>query len=64
MVAPSLLLFSKLTQPAMDWLLQQYALPTYGAATLAAWQQVLSGVFQLLWLLPVYLISLMVSCIW
>lgn len=63
-VSLSLLLFSKLTQPAMDWLLQQYASQTYGAATIAACQQVLSGVFQLLWLLPVYLISLMVSCIW
>lgn len=58
----SLLLFSRVTQPAMDWLLQQYATPTYGPATVAAWQQLLAGVFQLLWLLPVYLISLMVSC--
>lgn len=60
----SLLLFSQVTQPAVDWLLQQYATPTYGPATVAAWQQLLAGVFQLLWLLPVYLITLMVSCTW
>lgn len=62
--ACSLLLFTRVTQPAMDWLLQQYAAPTYGSATVAAWQQLLSAVFQLVWLLPVYIISLMVSCTW
>lgn len=60
----SLLLFNKVTQPAMDWILQQYAAPAYSNAAVAAWQQVLSAVFTLLWLLPLYLISLMVSCIW
>jgi hypothetical protein len=48
----------------MDWIVQQYAAPTYSDAAVAAWQQVLSAVFSVLWLLPVYLISLMVSCIW
>lgn len=60
----SLLLFNKVTQPAMEWILQQYAAPTYSDAAVAAWQQVLSAVFTLLWLLPLYLISLVVSCIW
>ena len=62
--ACSLLLFRQLTQPSMDWLLQQYAAPACSAASIAAWQQLLGGLFQLLWLLPVYLVSLMVSCIW
>jgi hypothetical protein len=62
--ACSLLFFKQLTQPATDWLLQQHAAPAYGSPTIAAWQQLLAATFQLLWLLPVYLVSLMVSCIW
>jgi hypothetical protein len=30
----------------------------------AAWQQLLRLLFQLLWLMPLYGISIMVSCIW
>lgn len=62
--SPSLLLFRQVTQPAIDWLLQQYATPIYGAVTVSAWQKLLFAAFQVLWLLPVYLVSLFVSCIW
>ncbi|WIA37364.1 hypothetical protein OEZ86_014292 [Tetradesmus obliquus] len=52
------------TTRAVTWLLQAYAQPVYGAAAVAAWQQLLGLLFQLLWLMPLYGISIMVSCIW
>lgn len=58
------MLFSHATKPATDWLLQTYAEPAFGAGGVAVWQQLLAGVHLLLWLLPVYLVSLFVSCIW
>jgi hypothetical protein len=48
----------------VDWLLRTYVQPVYGAAAAAAWQQLLGVVFQVLWLMPLYAISIMVSCIW
>eukprot|EP00879_Flechtneria_rotunda_P014366 GHRR01015010.1.p1 GENE.GHRR01015010.1~~GHRR01015010.1.p1 ORF type:complete len:283 (+),score=111.60 GHRR01015010.1:736-1584(+) len=42
----------------------KYAEPVYNPAAIQAWEQLLHAVFQLLWLLPVYAISLLVSCIW
>ncbi len=60
----SIIMFHWCTKPAMDWLLHEYAAPVYGPAGVAACQQLLLVVHQVAWLLPVYLISLLVSCIW
>jgi hypothetical protein len=62
--ARSILLFNHATKPCMDWLLATYAEPAYGSSGVAAWQQLLAGVHQLLWLLPVYGVTLMASCMW
>jgi hypothetical protein len=58
------MLFTHGTKPAMQWLLQHYAQPAYGAAGVGAVQQLLAATHQALWLAPVYLVTLMVSCIW
>eukprot|EP00775_Hariotina_reticulata_P013384 gene13384-13511_t len=52
------------TSKAVKWLLRTNTERVYGSAAVAAWQHVLDWVFQLMWLLPLYGICLMVSCIW
>jgi hypothetical protein len=60
----SIALHQYCTCRVVEWLLQTYVEPVYGAAAVAAWQQLLGVTFQVLWLMPLYAISIMVSCIW
>jgi hypothetical protein len=60
----SILWHARVAGPAAAWLLDRYAAPVYGPAAAAAWARVLGAVLQVTWLLPVYVITLIVSCIW
>lgn len=60
----SILWHAHLIDPAVSWLLQRYAVPVYSPAAVEAWQRLLRVVLQVTWLLPLYVISLIVSCIW
>jgi hypothetical protein len=60
----SVLWHAHAVDPATAWLLQQYAVPVYGEAAVAAWQRLLRLALQVTWLLPVYVITILVSCIW
>ncbi|GBF99027.1 hypothetical protein Rsub_11972 [Raphidocelis subcapitata] len=50
--------------PATDWLLQTYAAPAFGPAAAATLRRALDALLHASWLLPVYVITLLVSCMW
>ena len=62
--ACSILLYAHLVEPSSAWLLQRYVAPAMGAAAAAAWLRFLGVLLHAVWLAPVYVISLVVSCIW
>lgn len=62
--ARSVLWHSHVIGPATDWLLSTYAAPAYGAATAEKLRRALEALLHASWLLPVYVITLLVSCIW
>jgi hypothetical protein len=53
-----------LVQPSVAWLLERWAVPAYGPAAVVALRRALDLLLQLTWLLPVYVLSLAVSCLW
>lgn len=60
----SILWHAQLVDPAVSWLLSTYAEPVYGTAATEALRRGLGLLLHGGWLLPVYIITLIVSCIW
>ena len=55
---------AKVVSPAVSWLLNTYAAPVYGAAAAEGAQRLLRLLQHAAWLLPIYVISILVSCMW
>jgi len=53
-----------LLQPTVAWVMEQQVEASLGPSWAEAWQQLLRFVFSSLWLLPAYVVSMAVSCIW
>ncbi|KAF8065850.1 Extracellular serine proteinase [Scenedesmus sp. PABB004] len=53
-----------LTRRAVAWLLAAHVAPAYGGAAADAAARLLGLLFQAAWLLPLYVVSLVVSCTW
>jgi hypothetical protein len=51
-------------QPLVHWLIELHVVPVVGNAAAANLEALLHGLYHVCWLVPVYLVTLMVSCSW